>query len=497
MSSDSLPISRHPDNPRYFLYRGRPRVLITATEHYGAVLNRNFDYAAYLEEAADRSKIPVRGQMTLSRCFLLFRELEGVPLNPHSPCKPRPHEYLAPFGRTGPEFAHDGYPKFNLDEWNPEYFARLHGFLAEAARRDVIVELTLFSNTYAEAVWNLNPFNVKNNVNGVGNVAWQDYNSMRDPVLFARQIAYVRKIVREVNRYDNFYLEVCNEPFGGHPGGHASVAEVEAWERTIRGAIRDEESRLPKRHLIFQVPVECNRKDLPLESVADEPDVDAINFHDYQQLTYGNHILGPLARFMQRDLRLDRINRLWTTCHRAGKPLVFDEDNSCTNGLDPEAWTIHRKRAWTVICSGGHYDMIDFSIQAAGGEAGSPAARAHIRTWLKHLSTFIHAVDFVHTTPARGFCSTTPPHTLAATLANPGREYVIYVADCREKEEPAAGEPCAGTLAFELPEGAYQARLYEPVSGEYRGGAIRLEGGAARLDLPEFVHDLVVHVQRV
>ena len=70
---------------------------------------------------------------------------------------------------------------------------------------------------------------------------------------------------------------------------------------------------------------------------------------------------------MQRDLKLARIRHLWTTVHPAAKPVVFDEDNACTNALDEEAWIIHRKRAWTVVCSGGHYDMIDFSVQAAGG----------------------------------------------------------------------------------------------------------------------------------
>src|SRR5262249_27564460 len=32
------PISIHPDNPKYFLFRGKPLVLITATEHYGSVI---------------------------------------------------------------------------------------------------------------------------------------------------------------------------------------------------------------------------------------------------------------------------------------------------------------------------------------------------------------------------------------------------------------------------------------------------------------------------
>ena len=124
MTNDAFRL--HPENPHYFLYRDRARVLITATEHYGAVINRNFDYARYLADAADKAA-------TLSRCFLLFRELEGIPLNPHSPCKPRPGEYVAPFARSDSWFAVDGYPKFDLDRWDDEYFARLHGFLAEAA----------------------------------------------------------------------------------------------------------------------------------------------------------------------------------------------------------------------------------------------------------------------------------------------------------------------------------------------------------------------------
>src|SRR2546428_4148708 len=42
-------IKLHPDNPHYFLFRGKPTVLITSGEHYGAVLNQDFDYLKYLE----------------------------------------------------------------------------------------------------------------------------------------------------------------------------------------------------------------------------------------------------------------------------------------------------------------------------------------------------------------------------------------------------------------------------------------------------------------
>src|SRR5688572_11794393 len=46
------PIALHPDNPHYFIYKERPTVLITSGEHYGAVLNLDFDYATYLETLA-------------------------------------------------------------------------------------------------------------------------------------------------------------------------------------------------------------------------------------------------------------------------------------------------------------------------------------------------------------------------------------------------------------------------------------------------------------
>src|SRR4029450_13767721 len=43
------PLQLHPDNPAYVLFRGKPTVLVTSGEHYGAVLNQDFDFLAYLD----------------------------------------------------------------------------------------------------------------------------------------------------------------------------------------------------------------------------------------------------------------------------------------------------------------------------------------------------------------------------------------------------------------------------------------------------------------
>jgi hypothetical protein len=38
------PIRLHPDNGHYLEFRGKPTILITSGEHYGAVLNQDFDF---------------------------------------------------------------------------------------------------------------------------------------------------------------------------------------------------------------------------------------------------------------------------------------------------------------------------------------------------------------------------------------------------------------------------------------------------------------------
>jgi hypothetical protein len=43
------PIKLHPENPHYYLFRGQPTILITSAEHYGGVVNKDFDYVTYFD----------------------------------------------------------------------------------------------------------------------------------------------------------------------------------------------------------------------------------------------------------------------------------------------------------------------------------------------------------------------------------------------------------------------------------------------------------------
>lgn len=496
----TTPVRRHPYNPKLFEWRGRPLVLLTATEHYGAVMNRPFQFERYLADMAARG-------LTLTRLFALFRELQS-PINPYSTCKPETPDYLAPFARTGPGRALDLELKYDLDQPNPEYFDRLHRFLALAADCGVIVELVLLSNTYAPPIWELNPLNSRNNVNGLEEIPWPDYLSRRHPRLFERQAAHVRKLVAETNRYDNVIYEICNEPGGQAPGeGTPSVAEVNDWLAALIGVVRETEAGLPNQHLIAGQEAFCyapwdQRSDLSFGPL----DYDVVNMHPLPNTTYQGRGY-DLGAFMSKQLTLRALRDFGHATYAAPKPLNQDEDNVASQYKDAAAWTIHRKRAWTVLLTGGHYDYIDFSI-INGCEAGTPASQAAIRAWLGHLAGFMRTLDLVRARPLPGLLTETPPAALDVAFGVPGEDYALYLADERElaaardlpdgdQLERGAGQPIGGHLTLTVPAGEYTLAVFDPQTGQASPAhPVRSDGGPLRLAVPAFTHDTLLRLTR-
>ena len=487
-SQDSkAPISIHRENPRYFSFRGKPRVLIAASEHYGSVVNRRFDFARYLAEAADKKQ-------TMTRTFLLFRELQGT-RNPSSPLKPESPDYLAPWPRTGPGKAMDGEPKYDLDRWNPEFFDRLHRFLSLASDYGIVVELTLFSNTYADRIWALNPLRDQNNLQGVGAVEWQDYTSLRDSQIVNRQAAFARKIIQETSEYDNVYYEISNEPGGGQPG-RVSPAEVDLWQEEMGRVIREELRKLNRPHLVVGQPA---FNYLPQVNQAFDASfsgslLDAVTVHPLPNLALAGRAY-QLGDFMSKELRLADFRDFFLATRRFPKPCVSDEDNAASLYRDDTGWTIHRKRAWMAVMCGAHYDFIDFSL-TVGSEAGTEESRAKVRTWMRNLSVFIHAFDFVHAEPLDSWIETAPEYLIPGVLAKPPHEYIAYLADAREVTDPTAGQTISGAVSFSLDPGAYDASFYSPVTGTH-SKKIRLQGGRqVAVELQPFEHDIVLRVTR-
>src|SRR6478752_1205297 len=90
-AAPAQPIRPHPENPRYFLFQGKPTVLVTSGEHYGAVLNREFDFVRYLDTLrADGLNLPRTFSVT-------YREVPGNFAITSNSLAPAAGAYLAPW----------------------------------------------------------------------------------------------------------------------------------------------------------------------------------------------------------------------------------------------------------------------------------------------------------------------------------------------------------------------------------------------------------------
>ena len=143
------PLALHPKNPHYFLWRGKPTLLITSGEHYGAVLNLDFDYRKYLDTLA---KDGLNLTRTFSGAYVEPTGSFNITSNTLAPAQGR---FICPWARSGIPGYPNGGNKFDLTKWDEAYFRRLRDFVAYAAQRGVVVEMNLFCPFYDEAQWKL------------------------------------------------------------------------------------------------------------------------------------------------------------------------------------------------------------------------------------------------------------------------------------------------------------------------------------------------------
>ena len=148
----SGPIQLHPENPHYFLYNGKAMALITSAEHYGAVLNLDFDYETYLQTLAEDGMNYTR--IFTGTYFEIPGESFGIRNNTLAPMTDR---VITPWAVVVSDLS--GKVKYDLTSWNTAYFERLRNFIVLAGELDIIVEVTLFSSIYRDEHWDICPQN--------------------------------------------------------------------------------------------------------------------------------------------------------------------------------------------------------------------------------------------------------------------------------------------------------------------------------------------------
>jgi hypothetical protein len=449
------PIALHPDNPHYFQWRGRPTILISSAEHYGAVMNLDFDFRRYLDTLAADG-------MNYTRIFSgAYVEPEGAFKIARNTLAPGSGRFIAPWARSSQPGYANGGNKFDLTRWDDAYFTRLRDFIAYAALKNVIVEVTLFCPMYEDMQWKLSPMNVVNNVNGVGTgTRTAVYTLDSDRGLLAVQVALTRKIVTELNGFDNVFFEICNEPYFG--------GVTLPWQYRIADTIVETERDLPAKHLIAQ-----NIANKSASIASPHPAVSIFNFH------YASPPDAVAANYA--------LNK------------VIGDDETGFRGIQD---TPYRIEAWEfILAGGGLYNNLDYSF-AAGHEDGTfdyPSSQPGgggraLRRQLRILSEFIHGFDFLRMSPNDSIVTGgVPPEGTARALVAQGEAAAIYV---RNPSASSAGSGAPTALRIELAGGVWQAEWVDTKLGDVVH-VTRVDGGGIRtVEAPPYDTDIALRLKR-
>lgn len=421
-------------NPRYFAVRARDGAEGRAVYLTGAHIWHNFHDG--MGPGRDCPAEPERLDFDAYLAFLAEHGHNFIRLWRWEHCRSQAaggdyHLCMAPqpWPRVGPGMAADGRPKFDLDRFDPAYFARLRERVIAAGERGIYVAVMLFDGfalhlSPAPDHVAGHPFAAANNVNGVGIASINDYQVLPlDPRVRALQEAYIREVVDTVHDLPNVLYEVANESVGGGRVDDAFAAmlglpgvpdwgDSTAWQYRVIETVKAHERRLGyDPHpvgMTMPFPVADQRRvnDPLLAGPADwiAPGHDDAIFADGGHPGHGGL---PESRWYDDPPAGD------------GTKVILSDTDHYAAGRGDALW------AWRSFLRGHHPLLMDYGLIGGAGApdlgAGTPeyAAFEAARYAMGDTRRFAERVDLVAMAPRGDLCST------GYVLANPGAEYLV------------------------------------------------------------------------
>jgi hypothetical protein len=442
--SFSQPVSLHTDNPHYFLYKNKPAVFITSGEHYGALLNLDFNYTKYLDELQHQG-------LNMTRTFSgVYCEQPGAFNIGNNTLAPVSLRYLTPWARSETPGYKNGGNKFDLTKWDEKYFGRLKDLLQKAADRGVVIEFTLFCPFYEDGMWVISPMHPSNNINLTPDIPRTDVYTMdKNGSLLNIQKELVKKIVTEVNNFDNIIFEICNEPYFG--------GVTLEWQHAIADVIAATEKSLAKKHLITQ-----NIQNGSSVVTDPYPAVSVYNWH---------YAYPPVTVALNYHLN---------------KPLGDNE-----TGFRGVSDSTYRFEAWRFIVAGGAlFNHLDYSF-AAGNESGdykydttTPGGGSDaLRKQFSYLKKFIESFDFVKMKPDNSFFADASIRGNA--LAEKGHQYAAYIINDKNLSD----------VSLNVASGKYGITWMHPKTGKRdRTYSVTCKNGMLVLKVPQHSEDIALQI---
>lgn len=211
-------------NPRYFTDQSGKAIYLTGSHTWNNLVDMTFqnpadifDYPAFLQFLKSNHHNFFR----LWAWELLNWDTRGNRDENAKICDIHPH----PWTRTGPGLASDSLPKFDLHQFNPDYFSRLKKRLQMAKAEGLYVAVMLFEGwgiQFSPDAYSRHPFYKDNNINDLGldtaTSTRLEIHELKNEKVLAIQEAYVKKVLETVHDFDNVLIEISNE---NHPASTA------------------------------------------------------------------------------------------------------------------------------------------------------------------------------------------------------------------------------------------------------------------------------------
>ena len=468
ISAMAEPITTDQTNPHYLSFHGKPILLITSAEHYGAVINKAFDYVAYFDS------LKANG-LNYTRIYpgAMFEPMGKFMTG--NTLAPKMNELIVPWARSTELGYLFGGNKFDLDHWDPQYFARLKDFIAQAAARGVFVEICFFNSQYSDT-WPLSPLYFENNIQHMEEATWKEAQTLKHEDLVKRSDDYVRKIVQEVNPFENVVLETCDECADIGTG----VDLAGPWVSHLADVVHETENSLPNKHLLAQ-EVEGHfgsRMDFSAD-----PKINII---------VAQYIWGPDAGEMGGLKGLD-------FKYRFNKPIEMNETYYYPLDYKDDKEDDSRVEAWEFIVGGGaSFNQLN-GLYTVKNPSGKTSADEKMWRALQSLQSFMAGLEYVKMKPDQKWIrSGASKAAYYRVLSEAGVQYALYVhhsGDRRAGGYQAIPGRYQERLHVELPAGSYQVEWIDPANGHLLASEqMRQTAGECVLKSPAYRIDMALRI---
>ena len=424
------------ENPRYFSRPdGRP-VYLTGSHTWATLHDRLleetpiFDYSAWLDFMERHNHNFLR--------LWAWEQTAGMQFTDR-PVKYGPNRYR----RTGPGAALDGGPRFDLSQFNDDFFDRLRSRVVAAGRRGIYVGVMLFQGFSLDKrterqggnnAFDGHPMNARNNINGIdgdpdGSGTGHQVHTLDVPEITALHETFVRKVIDTLNDLDHVLWEISNE---SHEG---SVD----WHYHMIGLIREYESTKPKQHPVGMTGAPIRNPPMYASSA---------------------EWISPVGMKYRSD----------PEAADGQKVIIVDTDHCGHANADP-------KCPWRCFTRGLNFIAMDNYMDARFGSPPEPDPEWDgIRRQMGYTRAISERMDLRTAVPSSELAST------GFCLSSPGKEYLVYLPD-------------GGSVTVDLTatSGSLAVEWLNPVDGTSVSGE-EAEGGTSRKFDAPFDGDAVLFV---